>query len=126
MLFSENSPGRLEALTHESPGRPVHAVMEIAVAYHQVRGPACHSTDVMKHGLTVQGKPRYRCKNPGCSHQTCLVEYRHYGRLPEVIQQLLEMTLNGSGIRDMARVLHMRPTTVIEALKKSASAPAHQ
>jgi transposase-like protein len=100
--------------------------MEIAVAYLQIRCPACHSTDVIKHGITGQGKQRYRCKNPSCAHQTFLVEYSHHGRMPEVKQQILEMTLNGSGIRDIARVLHMSPTTVIEELKKRASAPAHQ
>jgi transposase-like protein len=46
--------------------------------------------------------------------------------LPEVKQQILEMTLNGSGIRDIARVLHISPTTVIDELKKRASAPTHQ
>jgi insertion element IS1 protein InsB len=38
--------------------------------------------------------------------------------LPEIKQQILEMTLNGRGIRDIARVLHISPTTVIEALRK--------
>jgi cAMP phosphodiesterase len=28
------------------------------------------------------------------------------------------MTLNGSGVRDIARVLHVSPTTVIQELKK--------
>jgi insertion element IS1 protein InsB len=42
----------------------------------------------------------------------------HHGREPEVKQQMLEMSLNGRGIRDMARVLHISPTTVIEELKK--------
>ena len=40
--------------------------------------------------------------------------------------KFLEMTLNGSGIRDIARVLHISPTTVIKELKKRASAPARQ
>jgi insertion element IS1 protein InsB len=54
------------------------------------------------------------------------VEYSHQGRVPEVKQQILEMTLNGRGIRDIARVLHSSPTTVIEELKKRASAPTRQ
>jgi len=33
--------------------------------------------------------------------------------MPEVKQHILEMTLNGSGIRDIARVLHISPTTVM-------------
>ena len=100
--------------------------MEIAVACLQIRCPACQSTDVIKHGITAQGKQRYRCKNPNCSSQTFLVEYSHQGRVPAVKHQILEMTLNGSGIRDIARVLHISPTTVIEELKKSASDSTHQ
>ena len=100
--------------------------MEIAVAYLQIRCPTCQSPDVMKHGTTAQGKQRYRCKNLSCTAQTFLVEYSHHGRRPEVKRQILEMTLNGSGIRDIARVLHVSPTTVIEELKKRASASTHQ
>jgi transposase-like protein len=96
------------------------------VAFLQIRCPACQHTDVIKHGITAQGKQRYRCKQPSCPSQTFLVEYSHQGRLPEVKQQILEMTLNGSGIRDIARVLHISPTTVIEELKKRASAPTRQ
>jgi transposase-like protein len=100
--------------------------MEIAVACLQIRCPSCQSTDVIKHGITAQGKQRYRCRNLNCSSQTFLVEYTHHGRLPAVKQQILEMTLNGSGIRDIARVLHISPTTVMEELKKSASDSTHQ
>jgi hypothetical protein len=46
--------------------------------------------------------------------------------MPEVTQQILELTLHGRGIRDIARVLHISPTPVIEEVKKRASAPAHQ
>jgi transposase-like protein len=80
----------------------------------------------MKHGITAQGKQRYRFKHPSCPYQTFLVDYSHYGRIPEVKQQILEMTLNGHGIRDIARVLHISPTTVIEALKTRAAAPTRQ
>jgi transposase-like protein len=101
-------------------------VMEIAVAFLQIHCPACQNTDVIKHGITAQGKQRYRCKHPSCPYQTFLVDYSHHGRLLEVKQQILEMTLNGSGIRDIARVLHISPTTVIGELKKRASAPTRQ
>jgi hypothetical protein len=39
---------------------------------------------------------------------------------------MLELTWHGSGMRDMARVLYSSPTTVIEALKNSASDSPHQ
>ena len=96
------------------------------MAVLQIRCPACQHTDVIKHGITAQGKQRYRCKNPSCPSQTFLIAYSHHGRVPAVKQQILEMTLNGSGIRDIARVLHISPTTVIEELKKRASALTYQ
>ena len=92
----------------------------------QIRCPACQSTDVIKHGVTAQGKQRYRCEHSNCASQTFRVEYSHQGRVPAVKQQIIEMTLNGSGSRDMARVLHISPTTVIEELKKSAADSTQQ
>jgi transposase-like protein len=38
--------------------------------------------------------------------------------LPEVKEQIIEMSINGSGVRDIARVLKISPTTVIKELKK--------
>ena len=37
-------------------------------------------------------------------------------------QQMVDMALNGSGIRDTARVLRVSPTTVISTLKKKIQA----
>jgi transposase-like protein len=36
------------------------------------------------------------------------------------------MTLNGSGVRDIARVLHVSPMTVIQELKKTRSPQASE
>ena len=49
---------------------------------------------------------------------TFLLEYTYAGQSPEVKQQIVEMAMNASGIRDTARVLHVSPTTVIKELKK--------
>jgi insertion element IS1 protein InsB len=38
--------------------------------------------------------------------------------LPAVKEQIVEMAMNASGIRDTARVLKISPTTVISELKK--------
>jgi transposase-like protein len=40
--------------------------------------------------------------------------------LPEVKKQIIDMALNGSGIRDTVRVLEISPTTVISQLKKES------
>jgi insertion element IS1 protein InsB len=81
--------------------------------------PDCQSSDVVKHGQSAAGKQRYKCRNPECRRSTFIKHYSYRGYLREVKQQITQMALNGSGIRDTARVLSISPTTVIEELKKS-------
>ena len=83
-----------------------------------VRCPHCHTTDVIKHGVTDQGKQRYRCQNANGPSHTFLIDYSYTGRLPAIKQQIIAMALHGRGIRDIARVLKMSQTTVMETLKK--------
>lgn len=45
-------------------------------------------------------------------------EYSYRGYLPEVKQQISDMAMNGSGIRDTARVLKISPTTGTRGIKK--------
>jgi insertion element IS1 protein InsB len=74
---------------------------------------------MVKHGLSPEGKHRYRCR--ACLEgrgRTFLLEYTDAGQSPEVKQQIVDMAMNASGIRDTARVLHISPTTVIKELKK--------
>jgi transposase-like protein len=81
--------------------------------------PYCQETDIVKHGLSSEGKQRYRCR--ACREgrgRTFLLEYTYTGQSPAVKQQIVDMVLNASGIRDTARVLHVSPTTVINELKK--------
>jgi insertion element IS1 protein InsB len=80
--------------------------------------PTCQSTAIVKYGKTPDGKQRFHCQNPSCHRRTFLMEYTHRGFLQAVKQQIVDMALNGSGIRDTARVLGISPTTVIDTLKK--------
>jgi transposase-like protein len=80
--------------------------------------PYCQGDQVGKRGKTDTGKQRYRCHNPECDHQSFLLNPAYKGRLPEIKQQVIEMSLNGSGIRDTARVLQISTATVIHELKK--------
>ncbi len=88
------------------------------MAVERVRCPHCESAEVVKYGTTANGKERFRCQNATSCGRTFIREYAYPGRLPEVKHQIVEMTLNGSGVRDIARVLQISPTTVIAALKK--------
>ncbi len=84
-----------------------------------VHCPHCQSIDVKKHGTSSNGKRRYRCLNRDCSHVTFSQSIDYPGRRREVKQQIVEMTLNGSGVRDISRVLLVSTATVIQELKKS-------
>ena len=82
--------------------------------------PTCQGTDVVKHGKTSDGKPRFRCQDATCPGVTFIRAYVYQGRIPSVKRQIIDMSLNSSGIRDIARVLHVSPTTVMQELKKRA------
>ena len=92
-------------------------------AFIPVLCPDCQSDNVFKHGFLPDRKQRYRCENPECKRRTFILNHSHPGRTKEVKQKIVEMSHNGSGIRDTARVLNVSTTTVIKELKKI---PVHQ
>ena len=91
-----------------------------------VQCPHCHSTEVIKAGKQANGTQRYRCHNDRCARRIFLLQYQDRGRVPEIRRQVVDMAMNGSGIRDTARVLRISPTTVIAVLKKSRYAATRQ
>ena len=96
------------------------------MVYVPVQCPYCQSTEVIKAGKQANGTQRYRCQNGQCEQRIFLLHYHDRGRMPEIRRQVVDMAINGSGIRDTARVLRISPTTVIAILKKSRRAsPRH-
>ena len=100
--------------------------LNLPMVLEPVLCPDCGSDDVVKHGHSGAGKQRYKCRQSGCHRTTFIRAYAYRGYLPAVKQQIADMALNGSGIRDTARVLQISPTTVIEALKKRSSSEGDQ
>src|SRR5262249_49109026 len=80
--------------------------------------PNCQGTDIVRHGQTRQGQQRSRCREKCGAGRTFLLAYAYAGQAPEVKQQIVDMAMNASGIRDTARVLHISPNTVLAELKK--------
>ena len=80
--------------------------------------PYCQGTDIVRHGMTPEGKQRYRCRACPDRGRTFLLAYADARQAPDVQPQIVEMALNASGSRDTARVLHVSPTTVLKELKK--------
>jgi len=91
-----------------------------------VQCPYCHSTAVIKAGKQANGTQRFQCHNEQCVRRIFLLPYQDRGRAPEVRRQVVDMAINGSGIRDTARVLRISPTTVVAVLKKSPRASYRQ
>jgi transposase-like protein len=80
--------------------------------------PYCQGTDIVRHGTTPQGKQRYRCRQCPEHSRTFLLDYSYPGQSQHIKEQIVDLALHASGIRDTARVLHVSPTTVIKELKK--------
>ena len=87
-----------------------------------VQCPQCQSIDVVQFGKQANGTQRYRCNNRDGPRTIFLLQYQDKGRLPAVKQQIVDMTLNGSGVRDIVRVLRVSSATVINVLKKKEPA----
>jgi transposase-like protein len=90
--------------------------------YQQIACPNCGSNEIMKAGRNAHGTQRYRCRNPDCETITFMLDYRYRAYEPGVKEQAVEMAINGSGIRDTARVLKISKNTVIRTLKKRVGA----
>jgi transposase-like protein len=74
---------------------------------------------MVRHGTTAEGKQRYWCRACRLGRgRTFLLKYAYAGQPAIVKQQIIDMAMNASGIRDTARVLRVSPTTVIKELKK--------
>ena len=82
--------------------------------------PHCHSDHVIKGGKTKAGQQRSKCQHTACPHSRFQRDLFSKGRAPAIKEPSVDMRLNGSGIRDTARVLKMSPTTVINTLKKKS------
>lgn len=96
------------------------------MVYVPVQCPYCQSTEGIKAGKQANGTQRYRCQNGQCERRIFLLHYYDRGRMPEIRRQVVDMAINGSGIRDTARVLRISPTTVIAILKKRRRASTRQ
>ncbi len=66
-------------------------------------------------GYQKNGTPRCKCKNCKKTFQT---EYVNKGAKPETKRLIVKMSVNGSGIRHISRVLEISKDTVMKVLKK--------
>jgi transposase-like protein len=84
----------------------------------EVKCPICQGTDISKNGMTKQEVQRYICNEKECSGKSFMIDYKYKGCKPGVEKQIIEMTANASGMRDISRVLKISRKKVSETLKK--------
>lgn len=77
----------------------------------------CHRPDeVVKNGKARSGIQRFLCRLCGKSFQ---IDYLYNANQPGTHEKIVQLTHNGSGVRDIERVLAISRTTVIAHLKNS-------
>ncbi len=86
--------------------------------YETITCPACSSLNIKKNGINKRTKQRYRCN--GCGRQFIL-KYAYRAYLKHIRELVVPMCLNGSGIRDTARVLRISATTVMKLIRQQAA-----
>src|SRR5436190_1009147 len=81
------------------------------MCYEAISCPGCSSVNIVKSGKTAQQKQRYLSKD--CRRQF-IRDYTYLGCIGAWRALIVLMTMNGSGIRDIGRVLLVSPCTVLK------------
>ena len=77
--------------------------------------PYCAGSDLRKNGKSVTGMQQWHCKD--CKRYFQL-DYCYNACKQGIKEQIIELTLNSSGVRDIGRVLGISKDTVSSVLKK--------
>ena len=85
--------------------------------YQKIHCVHCQGTDLQKNGKCQNGTQRWYCKT--CKRYFRL-DYRYIAHKEGIHGKIIEMTVNGSGVRDIGRVLKISKDTVCSVLKKNA------
>jgi transposase-like protein len=84
--------------------------------YNIITCPHCGGDDLVKNGHRKYGTQCWRCNNCKKYFQ---FEFRYNARKPGIKEQIIELTMNSSGVRDISRTLKINKNTVIAVLKKN-------
>ena len=83
-----------------------------------VKCPACEGTNISKNGKGANGIQRYICNNKECPGKSFMLEYAYNGWKHGIDRDIITMTANACGIRDIAGVLEISKQKVCDTLKK--------
>jgi transposase-like protein len=86
-----------------------------------IKCPYCGSVKVSKNGHSKAGKQVYNCNNKACTRKNFIEQYTNKAYQPNIREQVLKMTVNGTGTRATGRILGISKDTVTAILKKHKS-----
>ena len=84
--------------------------------FHTITCIYCKSSNLVKNGHSENRTQRWLCNECEKSFQ---LDYSYNARKPGVKEQISELTLNSSGVRDIGRILKISNNTVVAELKKN-------
>jgi IS1 family transposase/transposase-like protein len=88
------------------------------VCFEEITCPSCASRHIVKNGTTANRKQKYLCR--GCRRQL-IITYSYQGCRSAVRRLIVPMALNGSGIRDITRVVGVSINTVLKEIRRAAA-----
>src|SRR5215475_6151196 len=89
-----------------------------AMCYEAIICPRCSSVSIVKNGKTAQRKQRYSRKD--CRRQF-IRDYTNLGCVGAIRDLVVPLTIDGSGIRDIERVLFLSTNTILKTLREAAT-----
>ena len=88
----------------------------------EIKWPVCGGIDVSKNGKgRTTDTQRYICNDMMCAGKSFMIDYSNNGSKPGIEKQIIDMTANGSGIRDISRVLEISTDKGLINVKKDSS-----
>ena len=91
------------------------------IHYEEIKCPICEGNQIRKNGHSENGTQRWLCLNEDCPKRSFQLSYTYNANKPGVKEQIDNLTVNSSGVRDIARTLSINKNTVISHLKKRKS-----
>jgi len=80
--------------------------------------PECTGTSVSKNGKSAKGEQRYICKNEACDGKSFKLEYTYNGWKAGIGEKILNVRMDGTGIRAIAKELGVSKQKVQETLQE--------
>ena len=85
---------------------------------NQINCPECTGSNVSKNGKNAKGEQRYICKDNTCEGKSFKLSYTYNGWVAGIGDRILDVRMDGRGIRDIAKELGVSKQKVQETLNE--------